>query len=83
MPISYQGNKEIDAEIHIGDDCWIATNVVIVGSVRIGKHVVIGANSVVVNDIPSFCVAVGTPAKVIKKYNFDNNEWESTHESNQ
>ena len=82
LPISCQGNMEKDAEIHIDDNCWKAKNVVIVGNVRIGKHSVIGANSVVVSDIPPFSVAVGAPAKVIKKYNFDSNEWESAHESN-
>ena len=41
-------------------------NVVIVGNVKIGKHCVIGANSVVTKDIPDYCVAVGSPARVIK-----------------
>ena len=36
------------------------------GNVKIGKHCVIGANSVVTKDVPDFCVAVGCPAKVIK-----------------
>lgn len=81
LPIAFQGNKEHDAEIIIGDDSWISTNVVIVGNVRIGIHTVIGANSVVVNDIPDFCVAVGSPAKVIKKYNFESNKWERVYET--
>ena len=51
----------------IGDDTWIGTNVVIAGTVEIGKHCVIGANSVVTHDIPDYSVAVGCPAKVIKK----------------
>ena len=45
----------------------------IVGNVKIGKHCVIGANSIVNKDIPDFCVAVGCPAKIIKSYN--ENEW--------
>lgn len=39
---------------------------VIVGNVKIGKHCVIGANSVVTKDVPDYCVAVGSPARVIK-----------------
>lgn len=38
----------------------------IVGNVKIGKHCVIGANSVVTKDVPDYSVAVGIPARVIK-----------------
>ena len=44
----------------------IGINAVIVGNVRIGRHCVVGANSVVTKDVPDYCVAVGSPAKVIK-----------------
>ena len=43
--------------------------------VTIGKNSVIGANSVVTKDIPDYCVAVGAPAKVIKKYDFESGKW--------
>lgn len=62
-------------EIIIGDGSWIGTNSVISGDVHIGKHCVIGANSVVIKDIPDYCVAVGTPAKVVKKYDFNEKKW--------
>lgn len=52
--------------IIIEDDVWIAANVTVCDGVKIGKGAVIGAGSVVVNDIPPFTVAVGVPAKVIK-----------------
>lgn len=51
----------------IGAGSWIGTNCVILPGVHIGKHVVIGANSVVNTDIPDYSVAVGAPAKVVKK----------------
>ena len=38
----------------------------VVGNVHVGNNVVIAANSVVINDIPDNCIAVGNPAKVIK-----------------
>ena len=73
-PIKNQGNLvKISSRfkrgggVLIGDDTWIGTNVVIAGTVEIGKHCVIGANSVVTHDIPDYSVAVGCPAKVIKK----------------
>lgn len=72
-----QKSNEINKVI-IKEDCWIGTNVVIVGNVTIGRHCVIGANSVVNSNIPDYCVAVGNPAKVVKKYNFDKGEWEKT-----
>ena len=56
--------------------CHLRTNVVICGNVHIGKHTVIGAGTFVNKDIPSYCVAVGNPAKVVKKYNFERGEWE-------
>ena len=42
----------------------------------IGKHVTIGANSVVNSNIPDFSVAVGIPAKVVKYYNSETKKWE-------
>ena len=76
-PISLQGNIGNDNKVIIDDDCWIGTNVVICGNVHIGKHTVIGANAFVNKDIPNYCVAVGNPAKVVKKYNFETGAWEN------
>jgi acetyltransferase-like isoleucine patch superfamily enzyme len=51
--------------VEIGNDVWLAANVVIVKGVRIGDGAVIGANSVVADDIPPYSIAVGSPCKVI------------------
>lgn len=64
-------------EIYIGDDSWIGENVCVIGA-SIGKHCVIGANSVVTRDIPEYSVAVGSPARVIKRYDFERQEWRKT-----
>jgi acetyltransferase-like isoleucine patch superfamily enzyme len=53
--------------VTIGNDCWIGGNTVILPGVTIGKGSTIGAGSVVTRDTPEFSVAVGVPAKVIKK----------------
>ena len=65
------------SEVVIGDGCKIYNGVVITPGVHIGKHVTIGANAVVTHDIPDYCVAVGVPAKVVKRYNKDTKHWES------
>ena len=57
----------ISGSIVIEDDAWLGANVIIQPNVRIGKCSVIGTGSVVTKDIPPYSVAVGTPAKVIKK----------------
>ncbi|TVY84356.1 putative acetyltransferase [Lachnellula suecica] len=58
---------EFAREVTIGDDCWIGGNVVILPGVTIGKGCTIGAGSVVTKSIPEFSVAIGSPAKVVKK----------------
>ena len=76
-PIYAQGVKsKTNSKVKIGSGTWIGTNAVIVGNVEIGKNCVIGANSVVTHDIPDYSVAVGSPAKVVKRYNFENEQWE-------
>lgn len=67
IPIMNQSIKQIST-VEIGDGSWIGENVCVIG-VKIGKNCVIGANAVVTKDIPDYCVAVGAPAKIIKKYN--------------
>lgn len=62
-------------QIVVEDDVWVGANSVITAGVTIGKHAVIGAGSVVTKDIPPFSIAVGNPAKVIKKYDFELKEW--------
>jgi len=64
-PIRFSGN-DID-NIYIDKNVWIATGAVILKEVNIGEGAVIGANSVVNKDVPSFTIVAGTPAKIIKK----------------
>lgn len=59
----------------IEDESHIGANSVIVAGVQIGRNVQIGAGSVVTKNIPSYSVAVGNPARVIKQYDFDKKEW--------
>lgn len=54
------------APICIGNNVWIGLNTIILKGVTIGDGAVIGAGAVVTKDIPSNCLAVGVPAKVVK-----------------
>ncbi len=73
----YTANHPLDSElrkteenalpIDIGNDCWIGGNAIILPGITIDNGCVIGAGSVVTKNIPDFSLAVGNPAKVIKK----------------
>lgn len=59
----------------IGEDSHIGANSVVLAGVQIGKRCQIGAGSVVTKNIPDYSVAVGNPAKVIKRYDLDKAAW--------
>lgn len=63
-------------KVIIEDNVWIGEFVSVLPGVVIGKGSIIGANSVVTKSIPPNCIAVGSPARVIKKYNFKSQMWE-------
>lgn len=79
LPVIDQPVKQT-AEVTIGDGAWLGENVCVIGA-SVGKHSVVGANSVVMKDIPDYCVAVGSPAKIVKRYSFDRKEWLKTNEN--
>ncbi|MCD6569126.1 MAG: hypothetical protein J7L53_00295 [Deltaproteobacteria bacterium] len=61
--------------IKIGAGSWIGLNAAILPGANIGRNCVIGINSVVNSPIPDYCVAVGAPARVVKYYNFEKEQW--------
>lgn len=65
--------------VHIEDNVWLGEGVVVLPGVSIGESSIIGANSVVSHDIPANSIAVGNPAKIIKTFNFEINEWVSVN----
>lgn len=65
-PDGHVSMSEYAEDIHIGNDVWIAANVVVLGGVHIGDHAVIGAGSVVTKDIPAGFLAYGVPCKPIR-----------------
>jgi acetyltransferase-like isoleucine patch superfamily enzyme len=64
-PIKDQGIDK--ARVRIGDDVWLGVRSVVTRGVVIGPGTVVGANSVVTRDLPARTVAVGTPARVVRR----------------
>ena len=57
---------EGDRPVNIGDYAWIGMNCLILKGVTIGEGAIIGAGSVVTRDVPPFCLAAGSPARVLR-----------------
>lgn len=74
--VRYGNQTLIGKPVTIGENCWIGEKVIILPGVTIGDWSIIGAGSVVNKPIPSYSIAVGNPAKVIKRYNFETHNWE-------
>ena len=66
LPISKQSMPE--RAVKIGDGSWLGHGTIVLPGVTIGRHVVVGANSVVTGDLPDFSVAVGSPARVVRRH---------------
>lgn len=74
VPYKYQGLDPV-AGIRIGRGSWIGQNVVLVPGVDIGEYCVIGSNSVVTRSVPDRSIAVGSPARVIKRWSDESGGW--------
>lgn len=69
LPMVLFGKKKPDIEsgcIEVGDNCYFGTGCTILGPVKIGNNVIVGAGAVVTKDIPDNCTVAGVPAKIVK-----------------
>lgn len=66
-PAARNSHYEYGIDVDIGDNCWIGGNVVINAGVSIGDNCVIGSGSVVTKDIPAWSIALGNPARVVRR----------------
>lgn len=73
-PYKCQSLSGIDP-ILIKRGCWIGQNVIVLPGVTIGEFTIVGANSIVTKSLPDRCIAVGTSAKVIKKWDETTHKW--------
>ena len=68
----YYMDQKLECEsVVVGEGSWLGEN----PGVKIGKKCVIGAGSIVTKSIPDYCIAVGSPAKIIKKYDVNQHKW--------
>lgn len=73
IPIKDQGVS--GTKVIIEDDVWIGGNCVIIQGIKIGKHSLVAAGSVVTKDVEPYTIVAGNPARPIKKYDFDTKKW--------
>ena len=62
-----QGVEQI-REVVVEDGAWLGQNVVVCPGVTIGRGAVVGANSVVLEEVPAHSLAVGAPARVVREF---------------
>lgn len=76
---SYKEQPLYVKDVIIKENCWIGEKTIILPGVTIEKNSIIGAGSVVTKNIPEYSIAVGNPAKVIKKWDFQIKKWVSVN----
>ena len=63
------------APVVIEDDVWIGEFVSVLPGVRIGKGAIVGTMSVVTRDVPAYTIVAGSPARVVKRFDFEISMW--------
>lgn len=76
-PLTPPDSRPLNAKpVSIGKNVWLGEGVAVLPGAVIGDGCIIGAHCVVKGEIPPYTVAVGSPAKPVKRYNFETNTWE-------
>ncbi len=75
-PLTIPSERQLVSDpVEIGNNVWVGENVVVLKGSKIGDGCIIGANSVVNGTITPYSIAVGAPAKEIKRYDFAKGVW--------
>lgn len=77
QPILQQG-VTANRSLIVEENCWLAFGVRVIGGLTIGRGSVVGAGATVLSSVPPFCVVVGSPARIVKMYDFESGAWIST-----
>jgi lipopolysaccharide O-acetyltransferase len=76
-PLVEPANRMLTSSaVTIGENVWIGEGACILKGTTISEGCIIGAGAVISGYIPKNSICVGSPFKIIKKYNFENNSWE-------
>lgn len=77
MPV---GNQPLMVKkTHIGENCFIGSGAKIQAGTTLGRHCVVGTNAVVRGCFPDYCVIVGVPARIVKRYDEQSGVWRKTN----
>lgn len=63
---SHDFSRGLKTDTYIGEKCFVGANAIIMAGITIGDQVIVGSGAVVTKDIPSNCIVVGNPARIIK-----------------
>lgn len=66
----------VTSPTEIGNNVWLGENVCVLMGSRVGNGSIVGANAVVTKCFPDYCILAGSPARIIKQYNFETLRWE-------
>jgi len=66
-------------ETRIGNHCFIGMGARIMAGSKLGDNCIVGANSVVIGEFQGYCVLAGSPAVIIKRYDFEKGVWRRTN----
>lgn len=73
------GNQPlIVKKTQIGENCFIGSGAKIQAGTILGKHCIVGTNAVVRGNFPDYCVIVGVPGRIVKRYDERNQKWRKT-----
>lgn len=64
---SHDFSRDLHKDTYIGDRCFIGANAIIMCGITIGDEVIVGSGAIVTKDVPSNCIVVGNPARIIKQ----------------
>lgn len=79
-PETFPSVRELSfKKVRIEDNVWLGEFVSVLPGVTIGRGTIVGAGSIVTKDLPAGVIAVGTPAKPIKKFNIKTDRWEKIY----
>jgi lipopolysaccharide O-acetyltransferase len=73
--IAPEARPLVTRPVHIGKHVWLGEHVCVMPGVTIGDGAIIGAGSVVTRDVPPACVAVGNPARIVRRYDTTTQAW--------